>query len=67
MDRFHAASPDASNHILLMFIIALIFLVGLTVTSKNGWDRWIYGSFTVAMLAALIHFREFPALPDWPF
>jgi len=50
-----------------VLIIALLVFVGLTVTSKDGWDRWIYGAFTVATVSAIIHFRQVPALSGWRF
>lgn len=50
-----------------VLIIALLVFVGLTVTSKDGWDRWIYGAFTVATVFAIVHFRQVPALSGWRF
>jgi hypothetical protein len=48
----------------VLFIVLLLF-VGLTVSSKDGLDRWIYGALTIATLAALIHYRQIPALSGW--
>jgi hypothetical protein len=50
-----------------VLIIVLLIFVGLTVTSKDGWDRWIYAAFTVATVAAIVHYRQFPALAGWRF
>ena len=47
--------------------IALLFFVGLTVNSKSGWDRLIYGSFAAATLAALIYHRQIPFLSGGRF
>ena len=50
-----------------VLFIALLFFAGLTVTSKDGRDRWIYGLFTIATVAALIHYRQIPTLAGWRF
>jgi len=50
-----------------VLIIVLLIFVGLTVTAKDGWDRWIYAAFTVATVAAIVHYRQFPALAGWRF
>ena len=50
-----------------VLFIALAFFVGLTVTSKDGVDRWIYGVLTLATVAALVQLREIPALAAWRF
>ena len=41
-----------------LLILVLIVFVGLTVTSKDGWDRLIYGAITIATLVALYHYRD---------
>ena len=48
-----------------MLLIALLVFVGFTVTSKDGWDRWIYGAFTGATVFAIYHYRHVPALSGW--
>ncbi len=40
-----------------MLLIPLL-LAGLTVTSHNGIDRWIYGLLTLGALVALVHFGQ---------
>jgi hypothetical protein len=50
----------------VLFLVLLLF-VGLTVTSKSGWDQWIYGALAVATLAALIHYRQIPTFFHWRF
>ncbi len=45
-----------------VLIVALLLFVGLTVTSKDGWDRWIYGALSVVTLAVLIQFHPIPGL-----
>ena len=48
-----------------MLVVALIIFVGLTVNAKTGWDRWIYGTFAIAVVSALIYYRQIPALSGW--
>jgi hypothetical protein len=50
-----------------VLLIALLLFIGMTVTCKDGWDRWIYGAFTVVTMAALIHYRDVPSLAGWRF
>lgn len=50
-----------------VLFLALMFFVGLTVTSKSGSDRWIYGVLAIATVAALIHFHNIPAPFGWRF
>ena len=48
-----------------MLVVALIIFVGLTVNAKTGWDRWIYGAFTAAVIGALFYYRQIPELSGW--
>ena len=50
-----------------VLFIALLFFIGLTVTTKDGWDRLIYGALTLVTVAAIIHYRQIPALAGWRF
>jgi len=50
-----------------VLFILLLFFVCLTVTTKDGRDRWIYGAFAVATVFALLHYRQIHALSGWRF
>ncbi len=50
-----------------VLFIALLILAGLTVTTKDGRDRWIYGALTIATVVALLHYRQIHALSSWRF
>ncbi len=50
-----------------MLVLALIFFVGFTINAKSGIDRWIYGTLAAATLAALLYYRQIPALSGWFF
>ena len=45
--------------------VALSIFIGLAVTTKDGWDRWIYAAFAVATGYALFQFRDNPMLLGW--
>jgi hypothetical protein len=47
--------------------IALLFFVGLTINSKSGIDRAIYGALAAAAVTALIYYRGVPIASPWSF
>ncbi|MEI9896199.1 MAG: hypothetical protein WDN28_20625 [Chthoniobacter sp.] len=67
MPPFWEATDSTHTVILPRCSSSPYCFVGLTVNSKDGWDRWIYAAFTVATLAAILHFRHVPALAGWRF
>jgi len=60
----HGRCPARCMGVLLA---ALIIFLGLTLTAKTTVDRAIYGALALAGLAALIYYRQVPALSGWFF
>jgi hypothetical protein len=63
-DPQERAFPKQRLYLKALYIVLLIF-IGLTFTSKDGRDRWIYGAFAIATILVLMHYRQIPGLSHW--